>query len=1226
MAVNVSNTELNNSFNTWRLNTNYIATIISNNVVTVSRSGSADRGSVSHGNGHIEGTLSATEFRTNTIKGGNTSSVSGGTITVGSNTIINPESLTVNANTVFNANVTFSTTGSETLTLGDISRVRVTGGTQGQFLRVDTKNNTPKFKSLSLRDITDLSSNSAHLILSGSNTVFSSNYDSPHLRFAGGAGDKVEIFLAADAVLGDSDLYLQLADAAGDSKLVITDSANTVVATIDSDGSAVFEKNLTVDGISTLNTVTTNALTANNAAIFKDTVRVDGKATLNGDVDIGDPNFADTLKVAAKSRFNANVILGNNNADTVDVKARIANNLIANSNFSLGTSNLRWNKAWLNELSITGKIAQSGTVILSSNGKLHANNTITDGTIRNVHIENSNITFATNGSGADRSIELGTAVNINAGEGIDVALTANTVTISGEDASDSNKGIAKFDSSDFAVTSGNVTLGDSADGAVLSVVGTLNNTTATRTNGEVQVGLANDIDITGQLTVGENVDVTGNAVVGSLTSSGAAALYGNLTSNGAIIQIGTDRTGEDVATRVSMLGNGGLSKLRVYANTVFHDHVEIPGGVTSTASAAFQSLVVNNGSTLSGDATIGGQLTVGENVVISGNLTVSGTTTTINTEQVNLADNIIKLNSDLGAAVAPTQNAGIAVNRGNSANVEIRWNETSDVWQLTEDGANFDEILTDDGGSISDRTDLGASVVGGDYLLVLDASDTGKLKKSTITNAALQGDKGQKGQKGQTGSKGQKGEIGAKGITGSKGQKGEVGAKGSTGSKGQKGQTGIKGSTGSKGQKGDTGSKGDTGTKGATGTKGSTGSKGQKGQTGIKGQKGEVGAKGITGSKGQKGEIGAKGSTGSKGQKGQTGSKGSTGSKGQKGDTGSKGQTGIKGSTGQKGQKGQKGENGVVPLSDPNADRIVFWDDSTNSYAFLSSGGGIQIAGTVLTAQTTNSAAFNTGNGILTLAREYGTDVTVDLDGRYDPGMGDGFDFKIQTPLTTTVKDVVENTPISVSGYGNLGYWHSVDNGQRAAIAFPTIGDGLVETNSNPAWETDGKVLGTYPVTRFINVDRSSIVGPDFLFRHRVTSYTNLAVSTASTGSQVPLNDTEHNRISGMVLSTNRVYFPVGTYIIEYDSHIRCSKSDTADGGQIFLRNATNGAILDYGEEHAVGDWSTSSLRGKFKLTTASGLWADIRIRSDEGSQKYGGGGDTVGTRSLSFIKGWKIG
>ena len=497
MAVNVSNTELNNSFNTWRLNTNYIATIISNNVVTVSRSGSADRGSVSHGNGHIEGTLSATEFRTNTIKGGNTSSVSGGTITVGSNTIINPESLTVNANTVFNANVTFSTTGSDTLTLGDISRVRVTGGTQGQFLRVDTKNNTPKFKSLSLRDITDLSSNSAHLILSGSNTVFSSNYDSPHLRFAGGAGDKVEIFLAADAVLGDSDLYLQLADAAGDSKLVITDSANTVVATIDSDGSAVFEKNLTVDGISTLNTVTTNALTANNAAIFKDTVRVDGKATLNGDVDIGDPNFADTLKVAAKSRFNANVILGNNNADTVDVKARIANNLIANSNFSLGTSNLRWNKAWLNELSITGKIAQSGTVILSSNGKLHANNTITDGTIRNVHIENSNITFATNGSGADRSIELGTAVNINAGEGIDVALTANTVTISGEDASDSNKGIAKFDSSDFAVTSGNVTLGDSADGAVLSVVGTLNNTTATRTNGEVQVGLANDIDITG---------------------------------------------------------------------------------------------------------------------------------------------------------------------------------------------------------------------------------------------------------------------------------------------------------------------------------------------------------------------------------------------------------------------------------------------------------------------------------------------------------------------------------------------------------------------------------------------------------------------------------------------------------------------------------------------------------------------------------------------------------
>ena len=72
------------------------------------------------------------------------------------------------------------------------------------------------------------------------------------------------------------------------------------------------------------------------------------------------------------------------------------------------------------------------------------------------------------------------------------------------------------------------------------------------------------------------------------------------------------------------------------------------------------------------------------------NLTVTGTTTTVNSNTVNIGDNILTLNSDESGT--PSQNGGLEIERGTSTNVSLRWNETTDKWQYTNDGTTFSDI------------------------------------------------------------------------------------------------------------------------------------------------------------------------------------------------------------------------------------------------------------------------------------------------------------------------------------------------------------------------------------------------------------------------------------------------------------------------------------------------------------------------------------------------------
>ena len=158
-------------------------------------------------------------------------------------------------------------------------------------------------------------------------------------------------------------------------------------------------------------------------------------------------------------------------------------------------------------------------------------------------------------------------------------------------------------------------------------------------------------------------------------------------------------------------------------------------------------------------------------VTISGNLTVNGGVTSINSNEVNIGDSIIILNSD--ETGEPSQNGGIEIERGTSTNVSFVWDESITKWHAKDlagtpltlalkvaSGTEVGDLtlangsITDSSGAISFGSEnlstsgtlgCGAATVGGTLTLTgaLDANSTADIadtltcSKTTDTGLAV---------------------------------------------------------------------------------------------------------------------------------------------------------------------------------------------------------------------------------------------------------------------------------------------------------------------------------------------------------------------------------------------------------------------------------------------------------------------------------------------------------
>ena len=233
-----------------------------------------------------------------------------------------------------------------------------------------------------------------------------------------------------------------------------------------------------------------------------------------------------------------------------------------------------------------------------------------------------------------------------------------------------------------------------------------------------------------QAVIGSSIPTPNTVASSSLQRD--LTLGGNTTSNGTMFT-------QALVPTANVTYDIGTSTLR-YKDIYLSGSTINLGDVSLSASGNTFTVANSTGGTLPssmGNTTIAGTANVTGDMTIGGNLTVTGTMTYINTTDLNIGDAIISLNADLAANIAPTEDAGININRGASTNAQFKWIESTDNWSLG--NTTVSGILTSNDHVITGTANVSTGInVGANVNLSTSQINVGNSTVNTvITSASL---------------------------------------------------------------------------------------------------------------------------------------------------------------------------------------------------------------------------------------------------------------------------------------------------------------------------------------------------------------------------------------------------------------------------------------------------------------------------------------------------------